>query len=168
MYRSPLNIWHVSRSSFVSSFLHFAGAPLNYGNTKGKAFWTFCAPAGAVGAPSLPTPALWLRVCCVIRCDTKTSLSSSLCQPAALHWKPALTAMTLQPDWTSDPLTPSHSDGAQIHHYYMYADLWTTVLMISHCRKGLSFCFCPCVRFWSGPLTQMCRSIFFLQLFSVV
>ncbi|KAM7375726.1 hypothetical protein PAMP_005506 [Pampus punctatissimus] len=45
--------------------------------------------------------------CSVIRCDTKTSLSSSLCQPAALHWKPALIAMTLQPDWTSDPLTPA-------------------------------------------------------------
>lgn len=67
------------------------------------------------GAP-LPTaqPAHSHSACSVIRCDTKTSLSSSLCQPATPHWKPDLTAMTLQPDWTSDPLTsPSHSYGAQ-------------------------------------------------------
>lgn len=121
MYRSLLNIWNVGRSSFISSFLHCAGAPLNYGNTKGQAFWTVCARMGAFGAPQPPACPLLLCdcVCCVIRCDTKTSLSTSLCQPAALHWKPALTAMTLQPDWTSDPLTPSHRDGAQIHHYYM-------------------------------------------------
>lgn len=97
--------------------LHFAGAPPDYGNTKGRAFWTVCAPAvrGRRGAP-LPTaqPAHSHSACSVIRCDTKTSLSSSLCQPAAPHWKPDLTAMTLQPDWTSDPLTsPSHSFGAQ-------------------------------------------------------
>ncbi len=109
MYRSLLNIWNVSRSSFISSFLHCAGAPLNYGNTKGQAFRTVCAQGVHLGAPprpSLPTPAPWLCVCRVIRCDTKTSLSSSLCQPAALHCKPALTAMTLQPDWTSDPPWP--------------------------------------------------------------
>ncbi len=90
------------------------------GTLKARPFWTVCAQTGAFGAPPQPSsPTLWLCVCCVIRCDTKTSLSSSLCQPAALHWKPALTAMTLQPDWTSDPLTLSHRDGAQIHHYYM-------------------------------------------------
>lgn len=97
--------------------LHFAGAPPHYGNTKGRAFWTVCAPAvRARGGAPLPTaqPAHSHSVCSVIRCDTKTSLSSSLCQPAAPHWKPDLTAMTLQPDWTSDPLTsPSHSYGAQ-------------------------------------------------------
>lgn len=78
--------------------LHFAGAPPNYGNTKGRAFWTVCAPAvRARGGAPLPTaqPAHSHSACSVIRCDTKTSLSSSLCQPAALHWKPDLTAMTL-------------------------------------------------------------------------
>lgn len=105
------------RLHFTPLPLHFAGAPLDYGNTKGRAFWTVCAPAvwGRRGAP-LPTaqPAHSHSACSVIRCDTKTSLSSSLCQPAAPHWKPDLTAMTLQPDWTSDPLTsPSHSYGAQ-------------------------------------------------------
>lgn len=115
----PPNVWGASWSGFISPPLplHFAGAPPDYGNTKGQAFWTVCAPAvrGRRGAP-LPTaqPAHSHSACSVIRCDTKTSLSSSLCQPAAPHWKPDLTAMTLQPDWASDPLTsPSHSYGAQ-------------------------------------------------------
>lgn len=122
MYRSLLNIWYVSRSSFF--FFHPLCTVLELrwtmGTLKARPLDCLC-PTGAFGPqwPSLPTPALWLCVCCVIRCDTKTSLSSSLCQPAALHWKPALTAMTLQPDWTSDPPDPSHRDGAQIHHYYM-------------------------------------------------
>ncbi|KAG7237276.1 hypothetical protein INR49_032609 [Caranx melampygus] len=112
----------MSRSSFISSFfLHCAGAPPNYGNTKGQAFGLFCAQRVHLGPPrpSLPTPALLLCVCCVIRCDTKTSLSSSLCQPAALHWKTSSDSHDPPTDWTSDPLTPSHRDGAQIHHYYM-------------------------------------------------
>lgn len=64
-------------------------------------------PTGALGAQPVRSRSVCDCVCCVIRCDTKTSLSSSLCQPAALHWKPALTAMALQPDWTSDPSDPS-------------------------------------------------------------
>lgn len=55
-YRSPLNIWNVSRSSFISSFLHCAGAPLSYGNTKGQAFWTVCAQRVHLGprGPACP------------------------------------------------------------------------------------------------------------------
>lgn len=123
MYRSLLNIWNVSRSSFISSFLHCAGAPLNYGNTKGQAFWTVCARTGAFGvAPRGPA-------CPLLLCDRVSAVWSDVtlrrhfphhCASLPLcTGKPALTAMTLQPDWTSDPLTPSHRDGAQIHHYYM-------------------------------------------------
>lgn len=50
MYRSPLNIWNVSRSSLISSFLHCAGAPLNYGNTKGQAFGLL-VPDGCIWGP---------------------------------------------------------------------------------------------------------------------
>lgn len=98
--------------------MHCAGTPLNNGNTKGQAFGLF-VPNGCTGplGPACPL-LLYDCVCCVIQCDTKTSLSSSLCQPAALHWKPALTAMTLQPDWTAVPSNPSHKDGAQRHHFY--------------------------------------------------
>lgn len=50
MYWSLLNIWNVSRSSFISSFLHCAGAPLNYGNTKGQAF-ELLVPDGCIWGP---------------------------------------------------------------------------------------------------------------------
>lgn len=117
IYRPLVNIWNVSiRLHFILSALCWSSSQ-NYGNTKGQAFGLF-VPNGCIWGPC--GPACPLLLCdCVIRCDTKTSLSSSLCQPAALHWKSALTAMTLQPDWTSDPLTCSHRDGAQTHHYYM-------------------------------------------------
>lgn len=120
------------------------------GTLKARPLDCLC-PTGAFGAPRGPACPLLLCDCvrCVIRCDTKTSLSSSLCQPAALHWKPALTAMTLQPDWNGDPLTPSHRDGAQIHHYYMqtsgrllllllYSDMDAKVLL----SASASVCFC--------------------------
>lgn len=169
MYWSPLNIWNVSRSSFVSSLPSGTVLELHWSMGTLKArhfffFWLFVPQREHLGPrrPSLPTPALWLCVCCVIRCDTKTSLSSSLCQPAALHWKPALTAMTLQPDWTSDPLTPSHRDGAQIHHYYMQTSglLYESSDMV-YLSASVSSLFLFCSLF-PGPLWLECVSVIFV------
>lgn len=133
MYRSLQNIWNVSTCSFISSSLHCAGAPLNYGNTKGPAFGLF-VPNGCVWGPACPLP-LCDCVCCVIRCDTKTSLSSSLCQPAALHWKPALTAMT--PNLIG-PVTPSDPSAIEM----VLKSTNTTCRPLDYCINTLLLSLC--------------------------
>lgn len=108
MYWSLLNIWHVSRSSFTSSSLHFAGAPLNYGNTKSQAFWTFCVPAGAVEREGEGRPA-----CPLLLCDCVSAVWSDVtlrCHyPHHCASLPLCTGNQLWQPWPSNligPVTP--------------------------------------------------------------
>lgn len=129
VHRFPLNIWNVSRSSFISSFLHCAGAPLNYGNTKGQAFQTVCAPAGALGDKGGEWGWAHGSACPLLLRDCVSAVWSDVTlrrhYPHHCASLPLCTGNQLWQPWPCNligpviSLTPSHRDGAQIHHYYM-------------------------------------------------
>lgn len=156
MYWSLLNIWNVSRSSFISSFLHCAGTPLSYGNTKGQAFGLF-VPDGCIWGPRGPA-------CPLLLCDCVSAVWSDVTlgrhYPHHCASLPLCTGNQLWQPWPSNPIGPVTPWPPAIDTVLKSTTITCRPLdycinMLTRTQRFLSFCLCPSVCFRSlfpGPL----------------
>ena len=175
MYRSPLNIWNVSRSSFVSSLLSCTVLELHWtmGTLKARPFFFFffpdcLCPSGSIWGPGGPA-------CPLLLCDCVSAAWSDVTlrrhYPHHCASLPLCTGNQLWQPWPSNligPVTPwppaiemvlkSTTITCRPLDYCMNPLTWFIALLLSL----LCFFFCS---LFPGPLWLECVAVMFFFFF---